>query len=50
MTDKNEIEKEPVKETKSRKKKQEVEASHEIEAKQELDSEAVEEGGPYLKL
>ncbi|WML27708.1 hypothetical protein [Neobacillus sp. OS1-33] len=51
MTDKNEIEKEPVKETKSKKKKQEVEASHEIEAKQELDSEAVEEKveGPVLE-
>ncbi|MDR7236033.1 hypothetical protein [Neobacillus drentensis] len=43
MTDKNEIEKELVKETKSRKKKQEVEASHENEVKKELDSGAVEE-------
>jgi hypothetical protein len=43
MKDKKEIEKEQVKETKSRKKKQEVEASHEMEAKQEVETEAVEE-------
>ncbi|MEH7505592.1 hypothetical protein V7152_27090 [Neobacillus drentensis] len=43
MTDNKEIEKDQVKETKSKKKKQEVETSHEIEAKQEVEIKAVEE-------
>jgi hypothetical protein len=43
MTDKKEFEKEQVKETKPRKKKQEVETNHEAEAKPEVETLAVEE-------
>jgi hypothetical protein len=43
MNDNKEIEKDQVKETKSRKKKQEVETSLETEAKQEVETEAVED-------
>lgn len=43
MTDKNEIEKDQVKETKSKKKKQEIETSLETETKQEGETGVVEE-------